>query len=219
MFEAFKNKAEKGINIAKITLLIALISTFLNKAEAQNNDTEKVDLKHKIELAKEAIDKIKIELDEKCKGMTQTTNGQAVNRYKFPDGHFVELADNGDYLIMLNKEGTRGFYDYNGDGKLDRAIANDSSDDSSKSSEQTILSMSGDIEFLSKSAEVTSAVDPKQVRVFVLEQEKNKVYVADFSDGVHGMIDGENATIIIEKLQIAYTSQLENIVNNGDSSK
>lgn len=214
MFEGFKSKVEKGISVAKITLLIALISTFLNKAEAQNNDTEKVDLKHQIELAKEAIGKIKVELDEKCKGVTQTTNGQAVNRYKFSDGYFVESADNGSYFILLNKDGTRGFYDYNGDGKLDRAIANNSSEDSGKSSEKNILSMSGDIEFLSKSAEVTSAVKPEQIRVFVLNQGENKAYVADFSDGVHGMIDGENATIITEKLQSAYTNQLEELVNS-----
>lgn len=216
MFEKFKLKAERSISIAKITFLIGVLSTFLNNAEAQTNNTEKVDLKHQIELAKDAISKIKVELDEKCKGITQISNGQSVNRYEFPNGQFVEMADNGDYLIMLNKEGTRGFYDHDGDGKLDRAIANDSPEDSDRNTHKTILSMFGDIDYLSKAAEISSAVDPKQVKVFVLEQEKNKVYFADSSDGAHGIIDGENATKIIEKLQSAYTSQLENLVNEED---
>lgn len=216
MFEKFKNKVERGISIAKITFLIGVLSTFLNNAEAQNNDTEKVDLKHQIELAKGAISKIKVELDEKCKGVIQTSNGQNVNSHQFPNGQFVKMADNGDYLIVFNEDGTKGFFDANSDGKLDRMIINGGED---KDVMMSQLKMLGDIKDISDMARVTSMIKPQEFKVVEFRPEKGEIYVADFLDGSHGVDSSEKASFIIEKFQTIYTSQLENIVNNGNSPK
>lgn len=222
MFEKFQNKVENVSNLikdtAKITVLISLLSTFNNETNAQDSKVEKVDLKHQIELAQEAIKKINIELNEKCKNMTQTTNGQAVNRYNFSNGQFAESAENGDYFVMFNKDGTRGFLDYNSDGKLDRVIMDDTKGSIDKpikrGIDSNILDMSGSIENISKLAEVSSSVKPEEVKIMEIRADKGEVYIADLKDGEHGIFTGENASAVMEKLQVAYTSQLENIVNN-----
>ena len=222
MFEKFQNKVENVSNVikdtAKIALLMSLLSTFNNEVSAQDNKVEKIDLKHQIELAQDAIKKISAELNEKCKNIKQTTNGQAVNRYNFPSGQFVEAAENGDYIVMFNKDGTRGFLDSNSDGILDRVIMDDTKGISEghikRDVNSDILDMSGSIENISKLAEVSSSVRPEKVKIIELRANKGEVYMADFEDGEHGIMTDENASAIIEKLQVAYTSQLEKIVNN-----
>jgi len=227
MFEKFQNKVENVSGLikdtAKIAVIMSLLSTFNNEVNAQDNKVEKVDLKHQIELAQEAIKKINIELNEKCKNIIQTTNGQSVNRYNFSNGQFAESAENGDYFVIFNKDGTRGFMDYNSDGKLDRVIMDDTKASLDKpikrSINSNILDMSGSIENISKLAEVSSSVDPEKVKVIEIRADKGEVYMADLEDGEHGIFTGENASAVIEKLQVAYTSQLENIANNGNKIK
>ena len=216
------SKVERGLMVAKVAFLISLLSTFSIKTEAQDNGKEKIDVKHQIELAQEAIKKIKVELAEKCKNVEQTTNGQRVDRYTFPNGQFAEAAEDGDYFIIFSKDGKRGFYDVNSDGKLDRAVmdntkASDSESPIKRDIEGNILSMSGGIDIISKSAEITSAVSPEKVMVIELRQNSGEVYIADMEDGKHGIITGEEATSIIENLQTAYTSQLKNVVDGTNN--
>ena len=140
MFEKFQNKVEKkseGISLkdkalkvisdtTKIATLISLFSIPLNnEASASSlNEKDPVNLKNKIELAQESIKKINVVLEEKCKGSTHTLGGQEIRSFKLTKGTEVTSANNGDWFILMNKDGSNVFCDYDQDGSVDRFIIN-----------------------------------------------------------------------------------------------
>ena len=205
MFEKFQNKVEKkseGISLkdkalkvisdtTKIATLISLFSIPLNnEASASSlNEKDPVNLKNKIELAQESIKKINVVLEEKCKGSTHTLGGQEIRSFKLTKGTEVTSANNGDWFILMNKDGSNVFCDYDQDGSVDRFIINNQDEENKKGLIRNAIYAFSSMEDNAQWGQVTSGTPMEtDVKISSFDLKNKRIVVVDMKSGKSGII-------------------------------
>ncbi|HEY5588299.1 MAG TPA: hypothetical protein VIK86_05010 [Candidatus Paceibacterota bacterium] len=223
---SLKDKALKVINdTAKIATLVSLFSMPLNNEVSASNKNEKdpVNLKNKIELAQESIKKINVILEEKCKGSIQHLGGQEIKSFKLTKGTEVVSADHNDWFMLMDKDGSLVFFDDNSDGSVDRFIINNEKEENGKDLLLDATYALGDMEFYAKWGQITSSASMKEmekdVKISSLDLKNKRVTCVDVKSGKSGIIEGEEAVSLLEKIQTAYTSKLEDIANGVNKNE
>lgn len=236
MFEAFKNKKEeakkesislrdKALKVlrdtTKIVTLLSVFSLPLNQELSASNTNEKdpVDLKHKIELAKQAISAINVALEKVCEGSTHTLGYQEIRSFEPIAGTEVVSANNGDWFMLMDKDGSNAFLDLNQDGSVDRFIINNQDEEHEKGLLSNSVYAFGDMEFHAKCGQITSGTEMESdVKIISFDIENNKMACVDMKSGESGIIEGEEVKSFFEKIQTVYTEKLGNLYNEGDQN-
>ncbi|MFA6386666.1 MAG: hypothetical protein WCW04_02775 [Candidatus Paceibacterota bacterium] len=235
MFEKFQSGAEtkkeevslkdKALRVIKdatqIATLLSLFSVPINEASAADlKEKSPSNSKNKIELAQDVIKKINVVLEEKCKGTTHTLGNQDIRSYKLTKGTEVASANNGDWFILMDKDGANTFLDENQDGSVDRFIINNQVKEYKKGLLLNAMYAFGDMEFHAKSGQITSGTPMEEdVKISSFDLKNKRIYCVDMKSGKSGIIEGEAAEKFFEKVQAAYTSQLESVANGENRNE
>jgi len=216
--------ARKWVEVAALSTLMTTVGAETLKAQAISKEAEPQDTRKKIEaLQKDTADKEKevlLEVAEKGrKGVANpgTAAEHVIRELKTPDNETVRVGyDKSDtkaqWLIKENGDASMRFYDAGADGTLDRIIINN--DDKEKPAAKTQLNdfdTFGDIDALASEAKMLADMDPKQIKVYALSFENGEYVIrsVDKQTGEAGMLTGEGAEKMIEKVQGAFRNSLE----------
>lgn len=210
--QAHKSLKEKLFSAVESAAKTALILTMLmgsaKQVEALEKDSDGPDqTKNKIELAQESLKQIKIELAKINFNETRTLNGREIKTIKLTSGQELVASEDGTYVILMVNNGERSFYDENGDGAVDRMIINKTND---RNLVNNGLYIFQEAERLAAEAEIVGSVKPEPVQIVILNQDKTASFI-DMSGGQSGIISGQSAVELSDKMQAAYANQLESI--------
>ena len=219
---SLKDKALKVIkDTTQIATLISLFSMPLNEVSAADlKEKSPSNSKNKIELAQDAIKKINIVLEEKCKETTHTLGGQDIRSSKLTKGTEVASANNGDWFMLMDKDGSNVFFDDNQDGSVDRFIINNQKEEHEKELLRSAIYAFGDMEFHAKWGQIASGSPMEtDVKISSFDLKNKRIYCVDMKSGKSGIIEGEEAVKFFERVQAAYTSQIESVANGENRNE